>query len=476
MPIQVRPSVDVAVAGGGPAGICAALAAARTGARTLLVEQLGNLGGVAALGGLPLLSLHNNREEQIVGGIPWDFIQRLMEVKGAFIARNYDIGGHDGKGTPRYNAINLYVLPEPLKYLAALMCQEAGVEVLLHTQVADVVKDGDALAGLVVVNKSGTTIVQADRVIDCTGDGDVAARAGAPFEKGRPRDGAMQPMTPLFLISGVDIPKAMAAGSMVYRTYEAIDEYWAKHWQSYVVQLEPYMEELQQALGGHRIIRFNFNDFGQGAYYAGNFIHVARRDSSDGDDLSRAETEARLLVWRLIDFVRRRLPGFERCELLGTPAIIGIRESRRILGDYYMTLDDVLEARRFNDVVARCGYWVDIHEAHGGPDLEFPDRGSQVKDYGDYDIPYRCLMPQRVDNLLVAGRCISGSHEAHSSYRVMGTAMALGHAAGAAAALSMQQGVSPRQLPAGDLQETLLAQGALLGERFARTPAPEPQP
>jgi hypothetical protein len=143
-----------------------------------------------------------------------------------------------------------------------------------------------------------------------------------------------------------------------------------------------------------------------------------------------------------------------------------VRETRRILGDYYLTYQDVLQARRFDDVVALCGYRIDIHGYDGGPKYHEPESGTQVKDYGAYDIPYRCLIPRQAENLLVAGRCISSDHVAHGSLRVQGTAMGMGHAAGTAAALSTQEGLAPRNLDARQLQETLLQQGAYLGDRF----------
>jgi hypothetical protein len=169
----------------------------------------------------------------------------------------------------------------------------------------------------------------------------------------------------------------------------------------------------------------------------------------------------------MVQFLQRHVPGFEACHLVMTFPRIGVRESRRIQGEYCLTYEDVVEARRFDDVVTLCGYRVDIHGYDGGPIYNEPERGTQIKDYGSYDIPYRCLVPERVDNLLVAGRCISGTHEAHASYRVMGTCMGTGHAAGTAAALSVREGVSPRQLDVDLLQKTLLQQGAYLGERFA---------
>ncbi|MGM0401835.1 MAG: FAD-dependent oxidoreductase [Chloroflexota bacterium] len=470
MVLQTMNPTEVVVAGGGPAGMIAAIAAARTGAKTLLVEQGGSVGGLAVVE-LPLLSFHNNREERIVEGIPLQLIERLEEMNAAAEVRNTAVGPPRGRGSLKYNARAIRCDPEALKYAALEMLHEAGGELLLHTYASDVVMAGEAVAGLVVENKSGRVVIPAERIVDCTGDGDVAARAGAPFEKGRPDDGSMQPMTPFFLLSNVDAERAMEAGAVVKRPWEVVDsEVWQERCRTYSVRLESWKEEMRRDIPEYADLLTGFgaaDQNGDGVWFCGNMIHIPAMDATDGQELSRAEFQGQRLVWRMVQFLRRRVPGFEGCHLVMTFPQIGVRESRRIRGEYRLTYDDVVEGRRFDDVVALCGYRVDIHGYDGGPVYNEPERGTQVKDYGSYDIPYGCLVPQRVENLLVAGRCISGTHEAHASYRVMGTCMATGHAAGTAAALSTGEGVSPRGLDMELLQQTLLAQGAYLGERFA---------
>lgn len=463
MPQELYRAYEVVVAGGGTAGVIAAVAAARRGARTLLVEQNGFVGGTAAMG-LPILGFHDNRERRIVGGIPWELMERLMRADAAADLRLLEVGGQIGRGTPEYCARSIGVYPEALKYEALRMLREAGVELMLHAWVADVALTGGRITGLVVENKSGRLLVPAGCVVDCTGDGDVAARAEAPFERGRPGDQITQPLTMLFVLSQVDLDRAEAAGAAERRRQEVLgSEFWRTRYHCSHVQLKPWQAELDREfpeLAG-TMLRFNIRDWGEGVYYAGNMLHIPRLDASDGDQLSRAEVQGRDFVWRLTQFLRAHVPGFERCHLVGTFAQIGIRETRRILGDYYLTYEDVLEARRFPDGIALCGYWVDIHD-HRGVWLHTPAKGTQIKDGGAYAIPYRCLVPRGVDGLLVAGRCLSASHEAQASARVMAPCMAMGEAAGTAAALALGRKSTPRALDPQVLRHALLEQGAFV--------------
>jgi hypothetical protein len=394
-------------------------------------------------------------------------VERLIAMKAAVYTENMSIGEPRGKGSPKFNGGGIFFQPEAYKYVALDMLREAGCELLLHTYTSDVVMDGASIAGLVVENKSGRQIIPAKRVIDCTGDGDVAARAGASFEKGRPGDEMTQPITPLFTLSQVDLDKAIAASATYSWGWEPAGpdaEYWKSRFRWVVVHLQKWEKELTAEFPGisSGLFEFILEDIDDGVYYCGNMIHLAKLDASNGDQLTQAEQISRQMVWKLGQFLRRHVPGFENCHIVNTGGTIGVRETRRILGDYYLTYDDAIDARRFDDDVALCGYRVDIHGYDGGPVYNEPERGTQVKDYGSYGIPYRSLIPQKVENLLMAGRCISGSHEAQGSYRVMGPCMGMGHAVGTAAALSIREGVSARRLDAKLLQRTLLEQGAYL--------------
>ena len=469
MAIQTIQKREVIVAGGGPAGIIAAISAARNGAKTLLIEQNGYVGGTAATG-LPLLSFHNNRGEQIVSGTPWELISRLMEMEEAVVVRiagkAATMGSAHGsalyEGGAEFIAQSVPVRPEAFKYTAWEMLRDAGVELLLHTYVSDVVRSGRQVNGLIVENKSGRQEIPADRIVDCTGDGDVAFLSGASFEKGRPGDGLTQPMTMLFVLGGVDLDRAEAEKIAIRRNMEVLgSEAWKSFYRKYDVRLNQWEDRLLKDFPHSGVDKgFVLRYWGDGVCYAGNMLHTPYYDASKGEDLSKAIVESRSLVWNLVRFLRENVPGFERTHLIQT-FNIGIRETRRITGDYQLTYEDVIEARRHEDDVALNGYFVDIHD-YDGSWLHMPKKGTQVKGYGSYGIPYRCLLPQKIDGLLVAGRCLSATHEAHASARVMGTCMAMGQAAGTAAALSIREKVTPRELETRKLLETLGAQGAIV--------------
>ncbi|MHB1416691.1 MAG: FAD-dependent oxidoreductase, partial [Chloroflexota bacterium] len=292
----------------------------------------------------------------------------------------------------------------------------------------------------------------------------------------RSRDGQLQPVTPLFILSNVDLECAQQH-SVTRLPYEIVGSAsWRDQCGSFRVNLAPWVDELGALFPHFHLAQFNIWVLGDGVFYAGNMIHLAGIDASDADLLSRVEADSRKLVWELGEFARSRIPGFEQAHIVSTMPYIGVRETRRLVGEYTLDYDDVVEARRFEDVVALCGYRVDIHGYDGGPVYDEPERGTQVKDYGSYDIPYRSLVPKQIENLLVAGRSLSASHEAQGSARVMGTCMAMGHATGTAAALAAQQGVAPREVDVHLLQQTILQQGGFLGEALAPLkPTPIPR-
>ena len=469
MAIKTLKKREVVIAGGGPAGIMAAIAAARNGANTLLVEQNGYVGGTAATG-LPLLSFHDNRGERIVSGIPWELITRLMEMEEAVVVRlagasastEKTKGGALYEGGAVYSAQSVPVRPEALKYVAWEMLKEAGVEILLYTYVTDVVSSGGRVTGLVVENKSGRQEIPAERIVDCTGDGDVAFLSGASFEKGRQTDGVTQPMTMLFAIGGIDLDRAEAEGVAVRRNVDVIDsEVWKSFYRKYDIMLNTWEDRLVKDFPRSGVEKgFILRDWGDGVCYGGNMLHVPYYDASKGEELSKAVVDGRSLVWNLVRFMRENVPGFGRARLINT-FDIGVRESRRIIGDYTLTYEDVIGAQRHEDDVALNGYFVDIHD-YDGSWFHIPKKGTQIKDYGSYGIPYRCLVPRGIDGLLVAGRCLSTTHEAHASARVMGTCMALGQAAGTAAALSVKEKIMPRALDKQKIVTTLEAQGAIV--------------
>lgn len=417
MTLFVSSENDVVAVGGGTAGLAAAVAASRNGVDTLLIERYGFLGGATTAGLVnPFMTFHAG-EEQIIEGIFQEIIDRLENMNG------YD------RKNRAYDA-------EVMKIVADQMVEEAGVKLMLHSLVVDAVMEGNFIRGVLVENKSGRQRVMAKVVVDATGDGDVAVKAGAPYEKGRRIDGLTQPMTLNFRMGGVDTAK-MPNRSELNKLYDEA-----------------------KARGEISIPRENllwFPTVRRGEIHF-NTTRVVKVDGTSGKDLTYSEVEARRQMIGLVEFLKRKVPGFESAFLLVSGSQIGVRETRRVMGEYVMTEEDVLGARKFEDVVARGSYPIDIHSPTGeGTVIKRPPPGAS------YDIPYRCLVPKGVENLLVAGRCVSCTHEAQAAIRVIPICMAMGQAAGTAAALAVKLKVTPREMDVTPLQKTLRELGANLG-------------
>jgi hypothetical protein len=447
----VAAATDVLVVGGGPAGIGAALGAAEAGAEVVLAERYGFLGGnaTAALV-MPLMSFHTQRAAFEQPGatklFPTDHGPGEPVVAGALarlLSRLVATGGAIAPGMATGYTVPFD--PEQFKLAALEMLDETGVKFLFHAFASGVV-DAGPVRGVVFETKSGPLVVQARVVVDCTGDGDVAARAGADYEIGRKEDGLVQPMTLMF--------------RMVQFEQEAFAGYVREHpdqWRG-VHGLWDLIRKASAA-GELDLPREDILFFGTPHSHevSVNSTRVTRVLATDVFDWSRAELESRRQMRQIANFLRRRVPGFEHAYVAQSGVHTGVRETRRIVGDYRLTADDVLAARKFDDVIARGSYPVDIHNPKGSGTVL-----KRLPDGESYDIPLRCLLPRGVENLLVAGRCLSGSHEAHSSYRVMPIVMATGQAAGVAAALAARRGVSPRATAVAEIQDELLRQGANL--------------
>lgn len=446
MAIKSSEQWDVVVVGGGPAGIGAAVAAARNGARTLLVEQAAFLGGCLTMG-YPMNGMFSLDGTQVVNGIPEELFQRVVSLEGS--------AGHVEVHNSWLRTYDL-MDAEVVKYVAQEMVLEAGGQLLLHALTVDALVEDNRVTGVVIAGKGGLEIIRGRVVIDCSGDADVAARAGAPYQKGRERDGQMQAVTLMFRLNRVDtarLPEHFPQG-IAYAVKPGSTE------PSFLRGAGNFQRWEREVLAEGVLDRANhaiFTNSLRDGEFAANTTRVIGIDATDTWDLTRAEIEGRRQVMRMVGFFRRHLPGFERASLIATGPFIGVRETRRIIGEYVLTEDDVVEARDFPDNIARGEYPVDIHIPDGSGIYQ-----RFVRDGGSYGIPYRCLVPLKVDGLLAAGRCISATHEAIGSAREMGQCMAMGQAAGAAAALALRQGVNVRDVDIGTLRTTLRAQGAVL--------------
>ena len=438
---------DVLVVGGGNAGCAAALAAARHGARTLLVERYGFLGGTATAAMVgPWMTFHAG-SDRIVGGIAQEIVERLVALGGS--------PGHIHDASDYVPTITPFD-PETHKALLFDLMRESGVDLLLHAYFLDALKGGESVVGARFATVGGLREYRAKRTIDATADAYVAASAGCMLQQGDAR-GRVQPASLMFRLSHVDLgalaqyvrahpdqmrtslklhertPAALTAVAGLYDLWNAARERGDVNVPRELVSffISPYADEVSV-----------------------NMTRVTDIDPLDPDDLTRAEVEARAQTMQLLAFFRTSVPGFANARIAATATQIGIRESRRIVGEYTLTADDILHARTFDDAVARSAYPIDIHNPSGsGTTTHRLPQGTS------YEIPYRCLVPKSVDGLLVAGRCISTTHEALASTRLTPTVMTLGQAAGTAAALSIKSRVSLRDLSPVKLRERLVAGG-----------------
>lgn len=418
--------VDVLVCGGGSAGMTAAVAAARTGAATALVERYGFPGGISTqvLDTFYGFYTPGDAPERVVGGIPWEIASALLAT-GAAIERPNSYGAGTG----------ITYDPTALKVLWERTALAAGVRLLYHAFVCGVVARGDRLHGVRVASKAGLLEIRARALVDATGDGDVAAWAGAPFEKAG-ASGEAQAMTTTFSMVNVDVDRARAVKQPELQRLmaDAIDAGYDLPRREGSVHVTP--------LPGTMVT---------------NMTRVAGLDPTDPEDLTRAEVEGRRQALEYARFLTDRVPVYGASAIGGVSTQIGIRETRRIHGQYRLTREDVLEARDAPDGIARCGAPIEVHSAGKGD-----TRWEYLPAGRTYAIPYRCLVPQQIDNLLVAGRCLSATYDAHASVRSMGQCMAMGQAAGTAAALAVRTGAKPHTLAPTLLRETLTKDGVIL--------------
>lgn len=411
--LEAGAPVDVMVVGGGAAGCAAAIAAARDGASTLLLEQFGFLGGMGTAALVPAFCPFTDKRQPIVRGVGLAILEEMKAGMPHVPADAYDWVPIDA---------------ERLKAIYDSRVTAAGARVRFLTRFVDAIVDADGrVTDVVVHDKSGLTRVPARVLVDCTGDADVAFAAGAPCEKGDLDTGELQPATMCFVLAGIDNARFQeflyADGAKNLLLKEVI--------------------ATAKANGDLNIAEEAANIAYQSATTIGlNFSHVFDVDGTDAEQLSRAHLEGRRLIRHLTDFMRKYCPGCENAYLVSSGVQIGVRETRRIVGDYVLTLEDYLARRAFDDEIARNSYYIDIHlsrrewERHTGEPIDW---SSKIHEYGpgeSHGIPYRCLIPKGLRNVLVAGRCISTDRAVQGSTRVMPVCFATGEAAGCAAAIS----------------------------------------
>jgi glycine/D-amino acid oxidase-like deaminating enzyme len=417
---------DVIVVGAGSAGSSAAITAARHGAHTLLVDRMAFMGGTstAVLDTFYAFYTPTERPQRVVGGLGWEVVECLTAEGVAFERLNTY-----GAGT------GVTYDQETLKTTWERLAVQAGVDVLLHTWATGVRLDDGRMQAIRVWNKGGERWFEASVVIDASGDADIAAMAGVPYEDFG-TTGKVQSLSTLFRLANVDVERAA---------------------QTTKKDLWTLMRQAAES-GEYQLPRR------EGSWHRTPFpgivmVHMTRIPNVDATDpvaLTNAELEGRRQVREYHRFLRENVPGFEDSVVVGTSPSIGVRESRRIVGDYQLTRDDVLGARRFPDEIALCGAPIEDH--HAGGDTEW----RYVAEGGVYGIPYRCLLPGDVDGLLVCGRCFSATHDAHASARSMATCMAMGQAAGTGAAMAAAARGTPREVAPDQLRDRLLEGGALL--------------
>lgn len=428
IPVIAEP--DVLVAGGGAAGIAAACAAARSGASVMLIERWGFLGGTitaVTLGGFcGAWTVTPDALIPIVGGIYTEFTDRLKAIDGVTEPRRWS------------QAASLPYDPSSAKRVADEITELPRLQTLFHTWVSDVVVDSGVVDAVVIQNKGGRAAIRPGIVIDCTGDGDVAAWAGAPFELGD--RGITQFGSSMFRMSGVDMERFNELSrDDISRILTEVSEKRTKLPRT-MVAVYPHPLDGVVHLNATRLADPDGNPF----------------NYTDPEQLSAAEREGRRQVYLYEDVFRKHMPGFENARVVDIGAQVGIRETRLIRGDHVLSTDEVMNCVKHDDAIA-CNAWpVEIHETGLKTVWRFLPAG-------DYcTVPYRCLLPTGLSNVLMAGRCISASHEAQASIRVTAPAFALGEAAGHAAVLALANGRDTRQVPYSSLRDRLTAAGAIL--------------
>lgn len=400
--------VDVLVCGAGPAGIGAAIRAAESGAKTMIIEMTDCLGGIATAG---MMSHWTGRSSSKI----------MLEIFNRQKIKSKVLGQREGREVWQH-AIN----HEAYKIILEEMMQEKSVNILYYTLVCGSIVEDGKIKGIIIQNKSGRSVVYAKCVIDSTGDGDVAAYAGVPYFKGRESDGKMQPATLMFKVGGVDYDRAVFPQCFEDKVVTEKGE------------LQALAKEKLPFPAGHVLLYPQTTD----GTVCCNMTNAIGIDGTKTEDLTRALLTCRSQLEKIVKFLKDYVPGYERCWLMSSANLIGIRETRHFKGLSSLSPEDILTAKEYDTwVVKRAFFNFDVHNMTGAS-IDATGVQKNWKQNKDYTIPYGCLIPQNVENLLLSGRNISGSHLAHSNFRVMPICMAIGEAAGAAAGIFVKEKLS----------------------------------
>lgn len=446
---------DVVVIGGGPGGIAAAIAAARGGAKVFLVERNGYLGGQLG-SGLPFLAFLDRKQRQVIGGIAQEFVDHLAEVDGT-----------KGHAYCPFHLSTTMIHPFYSRIIAFQMIQEAGVEILLHSELTQVKEKNSKIESVVVTGKGTSIELFAEIFIDGTGDGDLGYLAGAQFAKGQEDTQVMQPPTLMFNLAGIDFykfcdfieqhPEELPYGLNMNNLREGYNADFFRNNPSFTFFGMQHLIQKLRENGKCPIARDTIIFIRQPipGEVAVNTIRILNFDGSDLHDLSRGEMEAHLQIPILIQLFKEHVPGFENCYLTSVNSCIGVRESRRIIGRKMLRYQDCISGVVPEDTIALCSYFLDIHNGNGddttGINIEEP-----------FGIPYLCLVSKDINNLMMAGRDISVDPVAFGATRIMNVCMAVGQAAGAAAAMAVNKEYEPADINVQELREELLRQKAIL--------------
>jgi len=447
-------TTEVLVIGGGPAGLSAAITAARHGCKVLLVEKNGYLGGNATLG-LPLLGYLDLKGRRIVGGIAQEYVNRLCKQRACL--------GH--RTCPKHNSVTNFD-PSAFKVMAIEMCKEAGVEVLLHLESSRVNKSGSRIESVECYGKGNLVTVKARLYIDCTGDGDVAYLAGCTWESGQEGTGVLQPPTVMYTLENVNTdrlfdyieahPEEMTYSATIDHRpgYDAL--YFRESLNHVFVGLRQLFTRLhaEGKLPVERETLIYIKSLRKGEVFI-NSTRLLNTDATNIFDLTNAELEGQVQCQKLTEVLKEYVPGFENCFISSIAPSLGVRETRRFSGICRLTWDMLLNGVIPADTIALGGYKIDIHSGN--------DRSTLFKTVQEpFGIPYGCLVSNEMDNLMFAGRCISMDAASLASVRVMPQCMSMGHAAGIAAAMTFENKCVPKDIDVGALRKKLLKENAVL--------------